>query len=379
MNLVLRNLVGAFSDAAVLFPLLILLVAGGQFSPILLYSSAGIVYVLAGLYFRISMPVQPLKSIVIAGIALGASASEMRLSAALLGIACLVVLIFKLDSWMERVPLRVIQQVQFGLGALLLLQAIRTIGSSDLQIYGVVILLIGIMLLLPAWKGIPWMGLVAISGMIYMSIKGASFSAIPLNTIPQDELRTSVVLGLFFPQLALTFTNSVLGTREAAKVYFPRQSKLVTIKGLLTSIGIGNLFMALIGGLPFCHGSGGLTAHVKGGSNRWWSNVFIAVFLFLIAIQYWLLDSNNFKVPVVLVASLLFVTGIHHFRLAQETFFQRWGVLRLLTAFLIVILTQNLLYVLSAAFLMEFFEKIWLKIQPKVHLNHVGSENDFIR
>ncbi|MFA7369214.1 MAG: hypothetical protein WC334_06185, partial [Kiritimatiellales bacterium] len=62
MNLLIRNFAGSFADAAVLFPLLILLGASGQFSPSLLFASAGLVYLFSGLYFRIPMPVQPLKS-----------------------------------------------------------------------------------------------------------------------------------------------------------------------------------------------------------------------------------------------------------------------------------------------------------------------------
>lgn len=360
MTLFVRNFAGSFADAAVLFPLLILLCAGGQFSPPLLFASVGFVYLASGFYFRIPMPVQPLKSIAIAGIATGASGQEIRLSAALLGISCLILVVFRLDKWMERVPLRVVHQVQLGLGVLLLFQAARTVGVADAYSILAVALLVGVMLFLPQLFGIPWMGLIAVIGMAYVAAQGF-FSAAPAPVFEiRESLSVPVVLGLFFPQLALTFANSVLGTRAAAKVYFPEAEKVST-RGLLASIGGGNILMSLIGGLPFCHGSGGLTAHVRGGANRWWSNLFIGGFLFLLALQLWLLGSRSLVVPAVLVGALLFVTGIHHFRLARETFLQERGILHLSLALVLTVVTQNLLWVLLAAFVLEAAEKLLLK------------------
>lgn len=378
MRLFMRNFAGSFADAAVLFPLLILLGASGQFSPTLLFASAGLAYLLSGFYFRIPMPVQPLKSIAIAGLAIGASAQEIRLSAALLGLSCVLVILFRLDAWMERVPARVVHQVQLGLGVLLLFQATRALGVSDVYSYFAVVLLVGIMLFLPDWMGIPWMGLIAVSGMVYVAVSGFASSVAIQEVKAHNDLRVSIALGLFFPQLALTFANSVLGTRAAVKVYFPKALPLVTTRALLASIGLGNLFMAGIGGLPFCHGSGGLTAHVRGGSNRWWSNFFIGGFLLLLAFQLWLMGSKALGIPVILVSSLLFVTGVHHFRLARETYLQRWGFLRLSAAFLTAVFSQNLLLVLLAAFAMEAAEVAWKKLGPDVSLSRNRRENDFI-
>jgi len=373
MTLFVRNFAGSFADAAVLFPLLILLGASGQFSPPLLFASVGFVYLASGFYFRIPMPVQPLKSIAIAGIATGATGLEIRLSAALLGIACLIVVLFRLDRWMERVPLRVVHQVQVGLGILLLLQAARTLGIADPFSVLAVAVLVGVMLFLPQWLGIPWMGLIAVLGMAYVAAKGFVSSGPAPAVEIRNSLSVPIALGLFFPQLALTFANSVLGTRAAAKVYFPEADK-VTTRGLLASIGGGNIVMSLIGGLPFCHGSGGLTAHVRGGADRWWANLFIGGFLFLLALQLWLLGSRSLAVPAVLVGALLFVTGIHHFRLARETFLQDRGVLHLALALIITALTQNLLWVLLAALALEGAEKLWFRATHDLRLKKIALE-----
>lgn len=359
-NLVTRNIFGSFADSAVLFPLLVLLGAKGTLSPVMLFLSAGLTYIFAGYFFRIPMPVQPLKSITIAALAVGATGSEIRVSAASLGLICLLLNLCRFDSLMERIPLRIIHQVQLGLGVLLLLQGWRTLGSGTESVVAFAFVLSALFLLLPEWRGLPLMGLFAAAGMVYVGahsfMQGNPLSeSLQKNT---EELRPLIVLGLVLPQLALTFMNSVLGTRAAAKVYFPESSSRVTVRSLLGFIGLGNILVAAIGGLPFCHGSGGLTAHVKGGSSKWWSNLVIGGFLLLLAAQSWFLGSANLEVPVILVGSLLFATGVHHFSLARETALVSSGRLRLGFAFFLAFFTQNLLWVLVAALFLEVVEFI---------------------
>ncbi|NUM88606.1 MAG: hypothetical protein HUU37_05315, partial [Bdellovibrionales bacterium] len=306
----IRNILGSFADSAVLFPLLVLMADRGLFPPAMLLLTAGAAYIAAGAYFRIPMPVQPLKSIVITAVAIGASAVEIRVSAALLGLACLLVVLFRADRWMELVPARLVHMVQVGLGVLLLVQGFRAAGGAG---WGLTAVLAAGILLLPEWRGIPWMGLFAAGGMILALMEGTSAG----GAVPAAGFDAAVVASLLLPQIALTFANSVLGTRAAARFYFPGSAERVTLRSLLCSIGVGNLLVAAVGGLPFCHGAGGLTAHVKGGARAWWANAVIGVFLILLG------AFSAFRgitgVPLVFVATLLVVTGIQHFRLASET------------------------------------------------------------
>ena len=63
------------------------------------------------------------------------------------------------------------------------------------------------------------------------------------------------------PQLPLTFANSCLATADAARVYFGAKAAAVRPGRLATSFGSANLLAGAIGGMPVCHGAGGLTAH----------------------------------------------------------------------------------------------------------------------
>ena len=55
----------------------------------MLFASAGIIYVLSGLWFRVPMPVQPLKAIAIAAVVSGASYLEVRWAGAVVGLELL--------------------------------------------------------------------------------------------------------------------------------------------------------------------------------------------------------------------------------------------------------------------------------------------------
>ncbi|MBK9038735.1 MAG: hypothetical protein IPL83_06165 [Bdellovibrionales bacterium] len=113
------------------------------------------------------MPVQPLKSITIAALAVGATGSEIRVSAASLGLICLLLNLCRFDSLMERIPIRIIHQVQLGLGVLLLLQGWRTLGSGTESVVVFAIVLSALFLLLPEWRDF-LNGSFAVAGMVYV-------------------------------------------------------------------------------------------------------------------------------------------------------------------------------------------------------------------
>ena len=78
-----------------------------------------------------------------------------------------------------------------------------------------------------------------------------------------------VVLGL--PQVALTLGNAIIATVEENNTLFPAHP--TTVKAVAIDYGIMNLVGASLGGVPMCHGAGGMAAHIRfgartGGSTR---------------------------------------------------------------------------------------------------------------
>jgi hypothetical protein len=87
--------------------------------------------------------------------------------------------------------------------------------------------------------------------------------ALALTTLgPQDLVTGVVVLGL--PQAALTLGNAIIATVEENNTLFPRRP--TTVKAVAIDHGIMNLVGASLGGVPMCHGAGGMAAHIRFGA-----------------------------------------------------------------------------------------------------------------
>lgn len=352
----LRNVLGAFSDGAVLFPLLALLTLKAGFSGGIILFSTGIAYIVAALLFRVPMAVQPLKSIAVAAITVGASFSEVRLSGMLLGAFCLFMCLFDVDRIAKKVPEAMIHGLQAGLGVLLVLQGLKAGGDFTLMVssLGGILALLGavLMLIWPEVAGIPVLGLVATIGLGIAVFFPASTGASIVST-DNEVVRPMLIVGLLLPQIVLTSANSVLATRNVCERYFKDQVRHVTIRRLLYSIGFGNLLTGLIGGMPFCHGSGGVTAHVRGGSTKAWSTAFMGLLLLILSWVQFQNPSSSIIYPPLLVATLLIATGVFHLKLAAPTAQTNFGKVKVVAALSLTLLTRNLLWVLGAAVLFE--------------------------
>lgn len=352
------NFVGAFADAAILFPLLAALSATNGFSGTVLLGSAGLAYIVAGLVFRVPMSVQPLKSIAIAAIALGASSLEVRVSGALLGATCLLLVVAHTYRYSPKVPRHLIHGVQLGLGVILVLKGSEMALLNAHDVFHIMIpaTLVGLMLLASQLR-FPLLGIVATGGLLFALFGGDAAKLIPragnLVGATEGSLRLSIVLALVLPQIVLTSANSVVATEDAARRYFGEKAWRVTAKRLLLSIGIGNLLSSLVGGLPFCHGSGGLTAHVRGGATHWWANIVIGATLIALSFFQYLGGTFSLHYPPMLLAALLVVVGIFHMKLALPSWAVSTKRATLLTMAAAAWYSANMLIVLLAGLLME--------------------------
>jgi len=84
----------------------------------------------------------------------------------------------------------------------------------------------------------------------------------------KDLLAGFVLLGL--PQAPLTLGNAIIGTCAENNSHFP--DRKVTAKAISIDHGIMNLISTSIGGVPLCHGAGGMAGHIRFGARtgeRW--------------------------------------------------------------------------------------------------------------
>lgn len=356
MKKLLGDLSGAFADGAILFPLLSSLSHLNDFSAVPLLATSGIAYLVSGFIFKIPMPVQPLKSIAISAITMGATASEVRVGGALLGLFCLALTLFDFHFISQKISPAFVHSLQLSLGILLITQGFQK--DYSLAHLG---LMFGVYTV-SKFISFPVLGLMSVLGLIWSIFLGSQseMTLSPhLNKInpDPDQLRFNLILALTLPQMALTLANSVIGTSAVAHQYFGLKAKIATPRYLLYSIGIGNILSSAIGGLPYCHGSGGLTAHVRGGASHWRMNVMIGSFLILLSLTQVLSHDPNYALkinyPPIFLSSLLTLIGIFHLSLAKPTWKNDLGKYRLILVGSIVLITRHMLYALLAIIAIE--------------------------
>ena len=85
------------------------------------------------------------------------------------------------------------------------------------------------------------------------------------------------VLLLALPQLPLTFGNALIAITEENNRLFP--DRPVTEREVALSTGLLNLWSSALGGIPMCHGAGGMAGHVKFGARTGGAAIMLGVLL----------------------------------------------------------------------------------------------------
>ena len=126
---------------------------------------------------------------------------------------------------------------------------------------------------------------IAASRRFSASLAGCPFSVrlpeLALTKIGWQEIVTGiVVLGL--PQVALTLGNAIIATVEENNTLFP--DRRITVKAVAVDHGIMNLVGTSLGGVPMCHGAGGMAGHVRFGARTGGALVILGALILFIGL-----------------------------------------------------------------------------------------------
>ena len=113
---------------------------------------------------------------------------------------------------------------------------------------------------------------------------------------------TFALFALVVPQIPMTLGNAVMAYADLSKDYFGDSSKRVTYKSACISMGLANLVSSTIGGMPLCHGAGGLAAHYRFGARTAGSNLMIGIIFVILAV---VLGNDSLAVIYLLPLSVL--------------------------------------------------------------------------
>lgn len=288
-----RELLGSFADLGTLLPLLLGLIICNGISAGATLILLGLTYILVGAYYRLPVPVQPMKALAMIAITTGATTGQIRAAAWWMAAILIVFGTTRIaDRLSDVFPRFLIHVLQLNLGIMM----VRT-GTKFLLSYPTIL------------------------ANVMPGAHQAAGHVADTGWLPSMfDFRSALVL-LVLPQLPLTVGNAMLATRDCALNYFGDKGKRVTPSRLAVTMGIGNVAAALVGGMPICHGAGGMTAHYRLGARTGAACMIIGSLLLIAGA----LEGNSAAallsmMPAAILGILLAYVGVRHALLAQESF-----------------------------------------------------------
>ncbi len=337
----LKELSGAFGDLGTLVPFVVAYLAIVKMDPGGVLLGFGAVMIATGLWYRTPFPVQPMKAI---GAAAATQAAGAAITPAIVvgsGIVTAVIwlvlgatgLAKRLSEWIPRPALL---GVVLGLGFSLMLEGIRMMaGSAWLAAALLAASLLAqsrlpvMLLLLPTGFGIAMWGDPSLASRVAAIEPVFRLPAFGWSAVSASDLWAGAVL-LALPQLPLTFGNAIIAITSENNRLFP--DRQVTERGVAISTGIGNAFSSAVGGVPICHGAGGIAGHVKFGARTGGATVMLGALLTVLALFFG--DSVHLLLrlfPVPVLGVILFLAGAELALSSREHGDERVGRFVLLT------------------------------------------------
>ncbi|RMF92478.1 MAG: hypothetical protein D6736_03425 [Nitrospinota bacterium] len=324
----LRELAGSMGDFGTLFPLAIGYIAICGLNPSGLLVMMGLANIITGLVYRLPMPIEPMKVLAAVAIAQHWSPSMVYASGFAMGVVWLLFSLSGIMSWIARItPHAVIRGIQVALGVLLAITAYKMLATW--WVLGLVSVIIVLTLRQNRYApaAIVLIGL----GIAIMVLQGRlshiaspAFQLPPLTRFRWEEVWQTLLLA-GFAQIPLTATNAVIATAALIKTYWPERP--VEEKKLALNMGVMNLIIPFFGGMPLCHGAGGLAGQYYFGARTGGTNIIEGV----IEISLGLFLSSSIAAlfaafPLAIIGAMMFLVGVELARFARDIRFPKEAI-----------------------------------------------------
>jgi MFS superfamily sulfate permease-like transporter len=313
---------GAFGDLGTLVPFVVAYITLLGVDPYGILLTFGLAMIASGLFYRTPFPVQPMKAI--GTVATTQAAQTFTITPGSVYGAGLVTgaiwLVLGLTGATKRVADFVSRPVAvgivLGLGFGFMLEGTKMMAEQWLL--GALALAATALLLTN--RLIPVMFLLLVAGALVAIVRDPALlrelaamridfraPSLVLGTITWYDLMVGTLF-LALPQVPLTLGNAIIAITEENNRLFP--DRPVSARGVSISTGIMNLAAAPLGGVPMCHGAGGMAGHVRFGART--GGAMIILGAVLVAVALFLSDSvatllRIFPEPILGV--ILFFTG----------------------------------------------------------------------
>lgn len=362
---------GAFGDLGTLIPFVAGYITLNKMDPLGILVAFGVFKIFVGLYFKTPVPIQPMKAIGGMAIAHAGSITPAMIwgSGIFTGLFWLLMGITGAITWIEKITTKpVVRGIMLGLGLSFIVEGLGMMRSEPLFAIGGVI----ITLLLFNSRRFPAMLVLLGYGMVlafiqkpdllgalsHMSIR-FRFPELTFAQISwKDLLAGFVILGI--PQAPLTLGNAIIATVAENNSYFP--DRKVSAKTISIDHGMMNFISAFIGGIPICHGAGGMAGHIRFGARTGGALVILGVIVLLTGL--FLSDSVAliFQVfPRPILGVILFFAGVELALVIKDVKLKKQNLFVLLVTAGIAMWNMGVAY-LAGLMLYYGLQRRWFKV-----------------
>ena len=313
---------GAFGDLGTLIPFVVAYLSMLDLDPFGVLFTFGLAMVVAGLVYRTPFPVQPMKAA--GAVATTQAAQTITVTAGAVYAASLVTgviwLLLGLTGTAQKVTKLigrpVVVGIILGLGLGFMLTGAKMM-ADNWWIGGIG--LAGTLLLLTN-RRVPAMFLLLVFGAVCGVVRDPAMlerlagvtvelhlPTFALGGVSWNDLLVGTVF-LALPQVPLTLGNAIIAITEENNQLFP--DRPVSEQRVAMSTGIMNLGSAALGGIPMCHGAGGMAGHVRFGARTVGAPIILGAILVLLALFFSGSVSTLLRIfPPAVVGVILFLTG----------------------------------------------------------------------
>ncbi|KAJ4212152.1 hypothetical protein NW759_011844 [Fusarium solani] len=292
---------GSLGDLGTLLPLMIALAAQGSIHLGTTLVFSGLFNILTGVFYGIPLPVQPMKAIASAAISNGSAMSVVTAAGQWVGAAVFIMSVTGLLRWVVRVvPIPVVKGIQLGAGLSLILGAgssllqplhwvhpaldnriwalvafLALIGTQKLSrfpyalLFFVIALLLAFVQVLMSQQSLPW-----------FHVWHPQF--VMPRWVGKDD---SPALWMAIGQLPLTTLNSIIAVSALSQDLLP-DIPTPSVGSIGISVALMNLTSTWFGGMPVCHGAGGLAAQYRFGARSGASIIILGLFKLIMGLVF---------------------------------------------------------------------------------------------
>ena len=273
---------GAIGDSATVLPIVVALGVVTDLSLGAMLLWFGVFQVVWGVYYGLPVSVEPMKALAALLLAGTLTTGEFVVAGLLAGIALLLAGSAGLVGKIERyVGEPVVRGVQLAV-ALVLLETGIELGWSDpiLAVAGLAVAALAFAVGRPRVSALAVLGLGGLLAVVHAGALSLTLPSLAPPPVSTADL-TSTAAEATLAQLAMTVGNAAVATSLLLSDFFDRD---ISGDELSKSMGGMTLLALPLGGLPMCHGSGGVAGKYAFGARTAGANLVLGAGYVLVAV-----------------------------------------------------------------------------------------------